>query len=231
VIGLAAHPDARAALGERFGWLARFSPNGAVTYDVDVSAYEKQANPDRGIVESNPYGLLEGAGGRVVVDAAGNSLLEVASNGRVSTRAVFRSRAQGRNTDAVPTSVATGPDGASYVGELTGGPFAPAQAQVWRLVPGRAPQVYCTGFSYVIDLDFDRRGNLYVLEHASGAGPFAGTRGQLLRVGRNCSRTPVMTGLPAPTSVAVGPDGNAYVSVNGTSPAIGQVVRIGLPAR
>jgi hypothetical protein len=73
VIGLAASPDARAALGEKFGWIARFRPNGTVSYRVDVSDYEKQANPDQGPVESNPHGLLEGAGKEVVVDAAGNT--------------------------------------------------------------------------------------------------------------------------------------------------------------
>jgi hypothetical protein len=227
VIGLAASPDARAALGEKFGWIARFRPNGTVTYTVDVSEYEKQANPDQGPVESNPYGLLEGVGERVVVDAAGNTLLGVAPSGRISTGAVIPSRAQGRNTDAVPTSVAIGPDGAYYVGELTGSPFAPGEARIWRIMPGQAPQVYCSGFSFIIDLDLDRRGNLYVLEHASGPlGPFLGTPGQLLRVGRDCSKTPVSTGLAAPTSVALAPDGHVYVSINGTAPATGAVIRI-----
>jgi hypothetical protein len=232
VIGLAASPDARAALGENFGWIARFRPNGAVSYRVDVSDYERQANPDGGPVESNPHGLLEGAGKGIVVDAAGNTLLRAAPWSPISTLAVIPSRPQGRNTDAVPTSVAIGPDGAYYIGELTGAPFAPGEARVWRLVPGQPPQVYCSGFSFIIDLDFDDAGNLYVLEHASGArGPFAGTPGQLLRVGHSCSQTPVRTGLPAPTSVAIGPDGDAYVSINGTSPAIGAVIRIELGAR
>jgi hypothetical protein len=227
VIGLAASPDARAALGEKFGWIARFRPNGTVSYRVDVSDYEKQANPDQGPVESHPHGLLEGAGKEVLVDAAGNTLLTVAPSSRISTLAVIASRPQGRNTDAVPTSVAIGPDGASYAGELTGAPFAPGEARVWRLVPGQPPEVYCSGLSFIIDLDFDGDGNLYVLEHASGPrGPFAGTPGQLLRVGRDCSKTPIRTGLPAPTSVAIGSDGGAYVSINGTSPAIGAVIRI-----
>jgi hypothetical protein len=236
VIGLAEHPDLRAALGEKFGWIARFDQRGRVTYEVDVAEYEKQANPDRGMVESDPYGLLEGAGKRVVADAAGNTLLQVSSSGRISTLAVFPSRTYpqvgSRVTDSVPDSVAIGRDGAYYVGELTGGPFIPGEAKVWRVVPGRAPEVYCSGFSFIIDLDFDRSGNLYVLEHASGpGGPFAGTPGRLLRVGRDCSTTPVVTGLPAPTSVAIGPDGDAYLSIFGTSAAIGQVVRVDLGGR
>jgi len=42
---------------------------------------------------------------------------------------------------------------------------------------------------------------------------------------------PVATGLPAPTSVAIGPDKDAYITVNGTSAAIGQVVRVDLGGR
>jgi streptogramin lyase len=53
--------------------------------------------------------------------------------------------------------------------------------------------------------------------------------GTLYRVGRKCSRKPVVTGLSNPTSVAIGPDGNAYISNRGTSPAIGEVIRFDLP--
>jgi hypothetical protein len=42
---------------------------------------------------------------------------------------------------SVPTSVALGPDGAWYVGELSGFPFTPGTARIWRIVPGHAPQV------------------------------------------------------------------------------------------
>jgi hypothetical protein len=54
---------------------------------------------------------------------------------------------------------------------------------------------------------------------------------KLLPVGPDCSTTPVATGLPAPTSVATGPDGDAYLSIFGTSAAIGQVVRVDLGVR
>jgi hypothetical protein len=232
-IGLATPVNLRPGLVERFGWIARFQKDGRVSYEADVAGFEAAENPDAGPIESNPYGLLEGAGNRLVVDAAGNSLLEVLRGGRIRQRAVFESRPQGRTTDSVPTSVAVGPDGAYYVGELTGAnPFAPGQARIWRIAPGRDPELFCSGFSFVIDVDFDRRGNLYVLEHASGTnGPFAGTPGRLLRVRRDCRATPVRTDLQAPMSVAIGPDGNAYVSLNGTTPTNGEVRRIELGTR
>ena len=68
-------------------------------------------------------------------------------------------------------SVARGPDGAYYVGEFWE-PFELGAANVWRVVPGQEPQIYCAGFNFIADLDFDRRGNLYVLEYVSV--PFTG---------------------------------------------------------
>src|SRR3954447_21774180 len=197
VIGLATPVALRPALGERFGWTVRFDGRGRVDYRVDVSAHEQATNPDGGPVESNPYGLLEGAGDRVVVDAAGNSLLRVRPWGAIATIAVLPSRPQGRPTDSVPTSIAMGQDGAAYVGELTGAPFTPFLASIWRLRPGgAAPEEVCRGFSYIIDLDFDRRGNLYVLEQSSGPnGPFTGTPGRLLRVAPDCETTVVRENL------------------------------------
>src|SRR5438876_636273 len=79
--------------------------------------------------DSNPYGLLAEPGSRVVADAGANALLRVAANGTVSTLAVFPARPNPTPigppfVDSVPTAVAVGPDGAYYVSELTGVPFA-----------------------------------------------------------------------------------------------------------
>ena len=85
-------------------------------------------------------------------------------HGPISTVATFPSRAQGRATDAVPTSVAVGPDGAYYVSELTGIPFATWNASVYRVVPGEPPSVYIDGFRMMcIDIASDTEWNLYVL--------------------------------------------------------------------
>jgi hypothetical protein len=68
---------------------------------------------------------------------------------------------------AVPTSVVKGPDGAYHVGQLTGFPFPPGGANVFRVVPGQAPTVYAGGFTDIIDIAFDKKGRLYVLEISS----------------------------------------------------------------
>lgn len=104
-------------------------------------------------------------GATIATDAGGNSLLRIAANESISTLAIFPSRSNsGRGTDSVPTSVAAGPDGAYYVGELTGVPFAPGTADGWRVVPGQAPTVFQAGFTTIFDITFGADGSLYVLE-------------------------------------------------------------------
>jgi hypothetical protein len=56
---------------------------------VDIAGYELSANPGGGHIDSNPFGLLALPGHRLVNDAGGNSLLDVAANGSVSTVATF----------------------------------------------------------------------------------------------------------------------------------------------
>jgi hypothetical protein len=120
---------------------------------------------------------------------------------------------------------------AYYVGELSGAPFVPGQANVYRVVPGEAPTVFVSGFSFIIDLAVAGDGSLYVLEFATGSG-LTGP-GDLWRVSPDgTTRTLVATGFVAPGSVAVGGDGALYVSNcsifpgTGSFPCNGNVVRI-----
>ena len=222
-LGLGGGEEARDALGSLFGNLIHMSASGKWRVVADILAYEDEANPAGGPVDSNPFAVLAGPGERLVVDAGGNSLLRMDANGTLSTVAVFPSRPQ-RATDSVPTSVAIGPDSAYYVGELTGFPFAAGAANVYRVVPGVAPAVYAGGFKTIMDLAFGPDGSLYVVEHASG-GFFSGP-GRLLRIAPNGVRTTVVDGLIRPTSVAVGADGALYVTNNGVAPGLGEVLKI-----
>jgi len=194
---------------------------------TDLGAYEAAVNPGGGPLDSNPFGLLAEAGGQVVVDAGGNALLRVAADGEVTTLAEFPSRDDGRSTDAVPTGVAVGPDGAYYVSELTGVPFAVGAANVYRVVPGQAPEVAYSGLKTIIDLDFGPDGSLYVLQHATG--PFLSGNGALIRIAPDGTRTTLASeGLTRPTSVLVGDDGAIYVTNRGISVGTGEVIRITL---
>jgi hypothetical protein len=235
-IGLESNPDLRdlspdlAGLGQ----LVRVSASGQWRSVADLAAFEQENNPDdalyggdchSGLPDSNPYGLLAEPAGLIVADAGGNDLLRVGANGDISLLAVMPPVPAANDCSAVPTSIALGPDGAYYVGELTGAPFRNGAASVYRLVPGEEPQVLQPGFKAIIDIAFDQDGSLYVLQHATGPTMLTGA-GVLIRVAPDGTRTAVLTGLDRPTSVAVGPDDALYVTNHGLSASGGEVLRI-----
>lgn len=267
-IGLQTNPANRSLLGETgtgFGRLVHLAASGEWLFATDIAAYEAENNPDGRLnpdgapfFDSNPYGLLALPGGHLVTEAGGNALLRVDPNGDISLLAIFHSRGSiprrpsfatsqfDQFTDAVPTSVAVGPDGAYYVAELTGVPFTDTRANVYRVVPGAPARLFriedacLTGFKAIIDIAFDGEGNLYVLQHSTGAVQQGGP-GILIRVTpdrsqpevcgqyRAGTRTTVLGGLTRPTSIAIGPDGALYVTNRGISAGLGEVLRLEAP--
>ena len=137
---------------------------------------------------------------------------------------------------SVPTSVVVGPDGAYYVGELTGGPFPVGGANVWRVVPGEEPTAYATGFTNIIDLGFGPDGTLYVAEIAhEGLLEFYSGQGDVAPAGAVLSVPPgggdpelLVSGDPVTAlgGLAVDLDGSIYVSANALDPVGGTVLRI-----
>jgi hypothetical protein len=237
-IGLETDPRRRSELGEAgayFARLVRFTPNGGWNFVADLGQFEIDNNPVGGPtrVDSNPFRVLVEPAGQLVVDAGGNDLLRVAANGEISLLATFPSKFE-RPVDSVPTKVVVGPDGAYYVSELSGNPFTPGAANIYRVVPGEAPSVFLSGFKTVIDIAFTENGNLYVLEHSKDTTPGIGSPGTLKRVElagcatapNLCPRTIVRMGLRRPTSIALGLAGEVYITVNGLDAGLGEVWRI-----
>ena len=224
-LGLALNPALRPGFGpggSDFGKLVRIRGNGWRAV-ADLAAYEAAQNPDGGPPDSNPYGLLRSGGAHYVAEAGGNALLRVRNNGSISTVAVLPSRPQGRTTDSVPTVVVRGPDGKLYVGELTGFPFPPGAAQIYRIVNGTV-QVWQTGFTMIVDMVFARDRTLYVLEYSTGT-PGQVPPGSVVRVEPSGARSTAVTGLEQPTSLAFGPDCKLYVTNRGASRDVGEVLR------
>jgi hypothetical protein len=256
-MGLGNDPAIRSGLGEGaevFGHLVRMEPNGRWFPEVDVAGFEAIANPAGGPVDSNPNSVLALSGKQIVVDAGGNDLLQISNGkakvridaqpvegdkgkpapvGRISTLAIFPTEAY----DLVPTSVALGPDGAYYVGILTGFPFPVGAAKVYRVpAGGGTPEEYAAGFTNIIGVAFGRDGSLYVLEIAQHGLLSGNPSGALFRVppGGGPAEDLNVPGLFLPGGLAVGPDGALYVSNysvfpgQGAFPGHGEVLRIEL---
>lgn len=258
--------------GDLLGDLVAYMRGGHRSVEATFGPFEAANNPDQGegtavaqgfesAIDSDPYAFVPYRGGFAVADAAGDDLLYVAPSGKISVLAVFptipeiappgslgpdQTTPVPVDAQPVPDSVTVGPDGALYVGELSGSPFEVGSSSVYRVVPGQAPTVYATGFSAIGDLAFDpRSGRLLVLEIdqagiddpalASGGLP---TPGAIIGVQPNGTKVVLAsTGLEFPTGMAVTTNGVAYVSNYGVLSATGgpeglsgEIVRVEIPA-
>jgi hypothetical protein len=212
----------------------------------NVSRYELN-NPDGAdpgsAFDTNPYALTWGSHGNLVVaDAGGNDVLSVSPHGYISLLGVlhatlvdappFLGLPPGTQIplQAVPNSIVRGPDGAYYVGQLTGFPFLPGAASVWRIVPGHRPTRVASGFTNIIDVDFDRKGRLVVLEIATNGLLDDTSPGALWVVDKWGHKNLVARdGLVQPGGVAIGRDNRAYITNYSIFPGQGQVVSVRLP--
>ncbi len=227
-LGLGGNPSVRQQLGFKaglLGTLLQATPGGQYKVVADIAGTEATANPDGALVDSNPYSVLVQPGRRIVADAGANALFAAPPNRDAS---VFASQLLGPNvTQTVPTSVVEGPDGAIYVGLLTGAPFVPGTAKVLRVASdGSSIETYADGFTTIIDIAFDADGALYVLQVLKGGFPPA-PPGKLVRQCPDGSRSVLLDGLVFPGGVAIGPDGAAYITNRGVTPN-GEVLRLPL---
>jgi hypothetical protein len=241
-----------------FGTLRLIS--GEKTRVVDIAAFaaaHPQPPSSLGTVpgevawDSDPYDVVAYRGGWAVADAGANDLLYVSATGRITMLARFPAVAEqvpagvfGNpapitvTAQAVPTSVAAGPDGALYVGLLRGVPSDPGTADIYRVVPGQQPTIWASGLTTITDIAFDRQGRLLATEFNTGGLLSPPTvPGALVRIsgnGQTVTTLPV-PGLYQPTGIAVSADGTVYVSNYGDSTTVtssqpGEIVKItGLP--
>jgi hypothetical protein len=239
---------------------SQFSPAWPVLADLAAFASANPQSPDTlgGIpgsettFDSDPFDVVPYRGGYAIADAAANAVLWLSPRGHLSMLARLPttpetipagalgpgSPALDVDAQAVPTSIAVGRDGALYVGTLRGVPSLPGTADVFRVVPGRAPVAGVTGLTAVTDVAFDHEGRLLVLEYNTGGLLAPETNpGALLRVTFRGQRAPAVQTLPvsglfAATGLAVGGrhQDAVYISNHGTSPGTatpsGEVLKI-----
>jgi hypothetical protein len=242
-VGLAANVTDRAQLPvagqEAAGWLLHARPSQHSWSQVaDIAAYEASNNPEGSATDSNPNSMAATSSGFAVTDAGGNTLLWISRDGAISVLAVFPSRMVDAPPflglppgtqipmQAVPTSVVQGPDGAYYVGQLTGFPFPLGAARVYRVIPGQEPTIYADGFTNIIDIGFSD-GTLYVLEIAHNGLPSGDPTGALIRVDRDANHIVMTDGLTFPGGLALR-RGAAFISNCSVCPGTGTVLRVPL---
>jgi hypothetical protein len=238
--------DKLPAEGQGMGRLYRLKHHGLRAV-ADFWAFEVANNPDAArpgsVIESNPNSVDAKGKPVVVADAAGNDILAVRRraislvallpSGTATPPAMPGGPPPPPGTaipvDPVPTSVVRAPDGSLYVGQLTGFPFVPGAASVFRIPPGGgAPQVVASGLTLITDIALGEDGSLYVVEFSTRSLLEGPAPGALIKVAPDGTRTELAVGrLVGPTGIVLG-HGAAYVSNHGAEPGVGEVLRIPL---
>jgi hypothetical protein len=242
---------------------------GKVSLWADLGAFEATVNPDGREINPNPFDVQALPGGSALVaDAGANALLIVTPDGTIdwivtlpdqlvstaNIKSLVGCPASGAPPCALPPmipaqpvtpSVAVGPDGYYYIGELKGFPAPTGFSRVWRINPA-ARHVACSadpavtpdctvvadGFTSIIDLAFDRNGTMYVteLDEASWFAvevthtPIGGTVNACTLNAGTWDCAPFETNLATPTGVASDATGRVYVNNHSLQPGAAEVL-------
>jgi hypothetical protein len=208
--------------------IARVSLTGQWDVVANLSQYQA-ANP-----VANPFaGDYEPDGSWFSMIQSGSSLIAVEPNHGEAVRVNPRSGDIDRLVDfsalfghIVPTVVAER-SGDYYVSALGGFPVSPGSQKIYRVSGAGEVEVWATGFTAVLGLDFDHSGDLYVLESTTAPGFPAPMTGRVVRLDKHGGRSVIVDGLFLPTSLRVGPDDALYISNIGFGPPIpGQILRV-----
>lgn len=198
-----------------------------------ISPVECRVNPDGTDRNPNPYGILALGRRRALVADAGANVIWLTEGSKVT---VFAKIPRNGRAQSVPTSIARGPDGNVYVGELAEG-AGTGKARVLRITPDGVVSVHATGFTAITGLAFGPDGSYYVTELTTDTRRRTAP-GAVIKVAPDGTRTELGGGrLMFPAGAAVTADGSLYVSNHSVLPGrpapagpfagmTGQVVRI-----
>jgi sugar lactone lactonase YvrE len=195
-------------------------------FDFQWAADNKSLVPDQ-FPDANPYGVAVGPTAIWVVDAGANTLDRVDKHGHIKIAAFVPNPA---SSDAVPTCVAIGRNGAIYIGQLTGGGNVPGSASIWRYTPKTGLHQWATGLTAVTGCGFGPDGKFYAVEFSTlGLDNAAPGTGALVQVkAHSTSPTTIVGGLSFPNGFAA--DSNSvYFSDWSVAPAVsgmGSVMKV-----
>jgi LPXTG-motif cell wall-anchored protein len=215
----------------------KVNPDGTSALIADLSAFvhgHPTAHPNPGDFEPDEtsYSMIA-SGGKLYVVEPNHGALDEVTPGASIRRVLDISASQGH---VVPASIAVGPDGNFYVGNLTTLPYKDGSANIYKITSDGQIGVAVHGLTTVLGVAFDGQGQMYVLEtstHNIDQPPFqAPGTGKVVRVTSAGGLEDVATGLSFPTAMTFGPDGKLYVSNYGFGfpPGAGQVVRVDVSA-
>ena len=221
--GLAADcPVVLATARAEAGQLLKVTPGGSWKALAGVGLFDYNFtadNPGDGTygeeIDANPYGVLAMPGGTFVADAGANTLDWVGNNGDITIlhRFVVPDPPEVFPTDGVPTCIAQGASGL-IVADLAGRIWSVNGTTVTLLSPQVAGRHF-TGCAA------DAAGNVYLVSIFDGAGFPTPNTGEVVELAANSSGSvsTIASGLNFPNMIAIGPDGQLYVSVNSVCPA------------
>lgn len=255
--------------GEDTGQALYRASKGTSRLIADLYAFEEENNPDGAdLIDSNPFDVQALSGrAALVADAGANALLRVDDRGEVEVVATFPDEpvSTGNVKDllgcpgsgappcglppeipaqAVPTSIAVGPDGHYYVGELKGFPAPTGASNVWKIDPGASnaqcgsspdcEKLFDGGFTSIIDLRFDESGTLHVVEldeqswfavEVVQPTPLEGGTINACDLGSGTC-TEVATDIPIVTAITFGTDGTLWATRNALIPGSAEVFEV-----
>lgn len=190
-------------------------------FDFQWSLEHKSLVPEQ-FPDANPYAIFTEHDNTWVIDAASNTLDKRTTSGGLSVTTFFPSPP---TSDAVPTCIDRGPDGAFYVSQLAGAGNAAGASNVWRVVPGQAPTVWASGLTSVTGCGFGSDGQFYAVELSNKPLiEIAPGTGEVVRVPKgSTSPTPIVEHLSFPGGFAAGCNGSLFVSNWSVAPADGKL--------